>query len=83
MEPSFRGLTLTFGMRLANGFEFGLGPNVLIGGDNGVATGLAIAMGETFDFGGVSIPVNLAVVTSPEGGRLAFIFGYAIERHPE
>jgi hypothetical protein len=77
------GLTLTFGIRLPQGFEFGLGPNLLIGGEEGAMTALVIAVGKTFDFGGVSIPVNLAFVTGPTGGRLGFIFGYALERAPE
>ena len=74
------GLTLTFGIRLPDGVEFGLGPNILIGGETGATTGLVLAAGKTFDFGGVSIPVNLALVTSPAGSRIGFIFGYALER---
>ena len=44
------GLTLTFGIRLPQGFEFGLGPNLLIGGEEGAMTALVIAVGEDIRF---------------------------------
>ena len=75
-------LTLAFGVRLPDGIEFGIGPNVsrlkLVEGD--FNTALVMAVGKTFDYSGVSIPINLTYVTSPLGGRIAFVFGYAIER---
>lgn len=67
------------GLRFENGFEFGLGPNVLIGGDDVFNTSLILAIGISFDYGGVQIPVNLALSTSPEGERLSLVFGYAME----
>ena len=76
------GVTLTFGIREPRGFEFGLGPNLLVGGETGMTTALVVAAGKTFDFGGASIPLNLAFVTSPGGIRIEFILGYAIERLP-
>ena len=66
------------------GFEFGgVGPNLLLGGEKGVNTALVIAAGKTFDFRGVSFPINLAVVTSPSGTRIGFIVGYAIQKSEE
>jgi hypothetical protein len=76
--PSF---SLPMGIRLENGFEIGLGPNVLLGGKDVFNTALIIAVGKTFDFRGVSIPINLAYVRSPAGDRLGLIFGYAIQRN--
>jgi hypothetical protein len=73
-------LTLAFGIRLPDGYEFGLGPNLLIGGENGVNSALVIAVGKTFNFNGVNIPVNIAYVTSPMGSRIGFIFGYAVQQ---
>lgn len=69
-------LNLAFGIRLPEGYEFGVGPNLLFG--NKTYSGLVIAAGKTLDVSGVSIPLNLAWVTSPGGARLAFMVGYAI-----
>ncbi|OGU25619.1 MAG: hypothetical protein A2X66_07385 [Ignavibacteria bacterium GWA2_54_16] len=71
-------LTVAMGVRLPDGFEFGLGPNVIIGGTKGANTSLVAAVGKSFNYGGVSIPINLAFATSPTGNRLSVIFGYAI-----
>lgn len=68
--------TLAIGVRLPNGIEFGMGPNVLL--SNKPRTALTIAVGKSFDYGGVSIPVNIAVTTNPDGQRVSLIFGYAI-----
>ena len=69
-------LNLAFGIRLPDGYEFGVGPNLLFGKE--VYSGLLIAAGKTLDVSGVSIPLNLAWVTSPGGARVAFMVGYAI-----
>ncbi|MBF8297067.1 MAG: hypothetical protein HW389_3612, partial [Bacteroidetes bacterium] len=60
-------LTLAMGIRLPEGIEFGLGPNVIVGG-----------LGKSFNYGGVSIPINLGFATSPAGNRISVVFGYAI-----
>lgn len=73
--------TLAMGVRFPNGIEFGLGPNVLgVGGEDVVKTALVIGVGKSFNYGGVSIPVNLVLATNPEGNRFSIIFGYAIAR---
>ena len=82
--------TLAMGIRFPNGVEFGLGPNALVVGgadvqsieDLGdvVRTALVIGVGKSFDYGGVSIPVNLVLATNPDGNRISVIFGYAIQR---
>ncbi len=68
--------TLAIGVRLPDGIEFGLGPNVLLTGNP--RTALTIAVGKSFNYGGVSIPINLALTTNPDGQRISLIFGYAI-----
>jgi len=75
------GITGAMGVRFPNGFEFGLGPNlVAVGGDKPVQTALVIAVGKCFDYGGVSLPVNVALTTSPDGNRASLIVGYAIQK---
>ncbi len=69
-------LSLVFGIRMPSGYEFGVGPNLLIG--TKANSGLIIAGGKTFDVQGVSSPINLAYASSPAGGRIAFLVGYAI-----
>ena len=71
--------TLGFGIRFPNGIEFGMGPNLMASTDN-VASALMIAVGKSFSYGGVSIPLNFVYTTSPKGGRVSFIFGYAIDK---
>jgi hypothetical protein len=71
-------LTVAMGIRLPDGFEFGMGPNVVATGDRGVATSLVGAIGKSFNYGGVSIPINIAFATSPSGNRVSLVFGYAI-----
>lgn len=68
--------TLAIGVRMPNGIEFGMGPNVLLAGS--FRTALTIAVGKSFNYGGVSIPINLALTTNPEGQRVSLIVGYAI-----
>jgi hypothetical protein len=73
--------SLAMGIRFPGGFEFGLGPNVLVGDkDKPVRTALVVAIGKSFNYGGVSIPLNFVCVTSPEGNRFSIIFGYAITK---
>jgi hypothetical protein len=73
--PSLNFMT---GIRFPGGFEFGMGPNVSAGGKRGITSALTIAVGKSFDYGGVSIPVNVAFVTNPSGNRISLIVGYAI-----
>lgn len=72
--------SIAMGIRFPGGIEFGLGPNILAGGSKKVHTALVVAVGKSFDYGGVSIPLNLVCVTSPSGNRFSFMFGYAITR---
>lgn len=76
-------LTMAMGVRFPDGWEFGIGPNVILTGLEGeddVQTSLVTAVGYSFQYSGVSLPVNLALATNPEGSRISLVFGYAIRR---
>jgi hypothetical protein len=75
------GATLAMGIRFPNGYEFGLGPNVTAGTGDVSPTALVVGVGKTFNYGGVSIPLNLVYATNPDGNRVSFIIGYAIARN--
>lgn len=72
--------SLALGVRMPDGIEFGLGPNLLVGGSKGVSTALVMAIGKSFNYGGVSIPLDIVVATNPDGNRVSLIFGYAIKK---
>jgi len=71
--------TLAMGVRLPEGIEFGLGPNALVTNE-GVKSALVMSIGKSFNYGGVSIPLNLVYATNPDGNRFSVIFGYAIRK---
>ncbi len=76
------GATLAMGIRMPGGWEFGMGPNIVATknelDDTKARTSLVVAVGKSLNYGGVSIPINLAVSTEPDGNRYSLIFGYAI-----
>jgi len=74
------GVTLAMGIRFPNGFEFGLGPNIVAGTGETSPTSLVVGVGKSFNYGGVSIPLNVAYATNPDGNRVSLIIGYAIDR---
>jgi hypothetical protein len=67
--------TLLLGIRFPSGFEFGLGPNA-----TPIGSALAIGAGWRLQYGGVSVPFNVALVTSPGAQRISFLTGYALRR---
>lgn len=72
-------LTFALGVRLPSGTEFGVGPNFTLANFEGKATsGLMIAVGHSFPYNGVAIPLNLAVTTNTGGTRITLLAGYAI-----
>ncbi len=75
-------LSLVFGIRFPRGFEFGMGPQVVVTLDKRepVSSSLVVGLGQTLDFSGVKIPLNLAMATNRSGQRLSFVFGYALNR---
>lgn len=69
--------TMLLGIRMPGGFEFGMGPNL-----SPTGAALAIGVGKSINYGGVAIPLNLAIVRSPGALRTSFLFGYALRRRP-
>jgi hypothetical protein len=76
--------TLVFGVRLPNGFEFGLGPNVSINPRPlpGFSSSVVLAAGRTFRINGVQLPLNVAYAFDKYGDRITVLTGWAI-RSPE
>lgn len=74
--------SLVMGIRLPRGFEFGMGPNVIVTPtmETPVNPALVVGVGKSIDFRGVSIPLNIALTTNREGHRVSFICGYAIPK---
>ncbi len=76
------GATLAMGIRMPRGWEVGMGPNVVASKkeDNKTTarSSLIIAIGKSINYGGVSLPINLAMSMAPEGNRYSLVFGYAI-----
>ena len=75
-------LTLAMGVRTPGGIEFGMGPNVFFSKtlDDQVEarSSLLMAVGKSINYGRVSIPVNIAYTTNPDGNRVSLVVGYAI-----
>ncbi|MBN1686890.1 MAG: hypothetical protein JW852_09565 [Spirochaetales bacterium] len=70
MLPS---LSTLIGFRSHTGLEFGLGPNFTIsshGGRAKFAMSVVYAVGWTFAFQGVYVPVNIAIVPTPKDGHI-------------
>jgi hypothetical protein len=68
-------LTVPIGMRMSNGFEFGVGPNVSLSG-----FAVALAIGVTAQTGALNIPVNFSLVPSKSGTRFSLLIGFNIAR---
>jgi hypothetical protein len=74
-------LTAAVGVRLPSGVEFGAGPSWTLVTSNGrAAAGLVLVGGKTVDYGGVSVPFNLAVSLNQHGTRFTLTTGFAIRR---
>ena len=75
-------LTMAMGVRTPGGYEVGMGPNLFfsrtLAGDVEARSSLLLALGKSINYGGGSIPLNVAWTTNPEGDRISFIVGYAI-----
>jgi len=76
-DAFFPSATLLMGVRTPGGLEVGIGPNVTL-----LGTALAVGVGKSLNYGGVSLPLNLAMVDAPEGMRFTFLVGYAIPTSP-
>ena len=71
--------TLAMGVRLPGGIEFGLGPNAIVTPTK-ITSALVMTVGQSFNYGGVNIPLNLVFATNPNGNRFSVVFGYAIQK---
>ncbi len=75
-------LSFLIGFRSGAGLEFGLGPNLSTRhsnpGEAGIGVSVVYAVGWTFAFGGVYVPLNLAVVPTPSDGipRISLLTGF-------
>jgi hypothetical protein len=73
--------TVIFGLRTPGGFEFGVGPSVTLGGARGLNTGVVAAIGQSFQVGGIRVPLNLAVAAERNGdARVSIVTGWAIRK---
>jgi hypothetical protein len=68
-------LTWLVGVRTEGQFEFGVGPNF-----TPMGVSLAVSMGQTFRAGGLSIPVNIAIVPGRYGARSSLLTGFNLYR---
>lgn len=74
--PSF---SMLVGLRIKEGFEFGIGPNISITQveDPSKWFNLVIAIGQTIDAGDFAFPIHLAVVPQKGGARTTLLFGFS------
>jgi|GEM_PF-679836 hypothetical protein len=70
-------VTMPMGIRLPNGFEFGIGPNVVLGFPS-LTSSIVLAVGKTFNYRGIGIPVNVALASGKGGYALSCLAGYAL-----
>lgn len=74
--------TLVIGVRTPGGFECGLGPSVSIG-TYGFSSSIVVAAGQTLRYGGIRVPINLALAMNNREGetavRVTLITGWAIK----
>jgi hypothetical protein len=67
------------GLRLPNGVEFGVGPNLSLSSETGDhTTSIVTAFGVTIPFGDIYIPANLAVSFAEGGPRFTTLVGWVI-----
>ncbi len=75
-------VTIPLGIRLQNGIEFGIGPNVVFGYPV-ISSSIVLALGKTFNYHGVGIPLNVAVASGKGGYAVSCLLGYAIIKSKE
>jgi len=77
--------TVVFGVRTPSSFEFGIGPSITLG-PRAVTTAVVVAAGQTLRYGGIRVPVNVALAMShnqrenTNAVRLTLITGWAIKQ---
>ena len=68
-------LSWLVGIRMRDGAEFGIGPNITPAG-----AALVLATGVTFRMGAFNVPLNVAVVPSKSGTRVSVLSGFSLRR---
>jgi len=68
-------LSVPIGLRLQNGIEFGVGPNVSLSG-----FAVVLAAGITINAGVLNIPLNISLLPSNKGTRFSFLVGFNMAR---
>ena len=71
-------VTVPVGIRMPSGWEFGIGPNVTAASVEQASSSVVIALGKTFSYRGVGIPINVAVAKGRGGVATSVSFGYAL-----
>ena len=67
------------GYRLANGVEFGVGPNFSVNKDNTrPTTSMQVAGGATMPFGDLNVPIHLSVGIAEGGPRFTTLLGWIV-----
>ena len=72
------GVAWLAGLRMPNGFEIGVGPNLTIPDTGEPSTSMVIASGITVPMGGFYMPANLAVAFAEGGPRITALFGWIV-----
>jgi hypothetical protein len=75
--------TLVFGIRLPEGYEFGVGPSVSLPSMGGFGSAIVAVAGKTFRIKGIQIPLNLAYAFDKDGHRLSVVTGWAVRHVPD
>jgi hypothetical protein len=75
-------VTFPMGIRFPNGFEIGLGPNIVVGYPN-FSTSIVLAFGQTINVGGIGVPINMAICNGKGGTAVSVLMGYAIVKSKE
>jgi hypothetical protein len=68
-------ISFPIGIRFPNGLEFGIGPQATVLSTSAASSALVMALGKTFLYKGVGLPVNLAVIKGSGGYSTALMFG--------
>ena len=81
LEQGETNISLSFlaGLRMPNGLEFGVGPNVGVNLDQEMTSrSMVVAAGATVPVGSFYVPINTAIAFAPGGPRLTFLTGWIV-----
>jgi len=75
-EKFIPSITWLIGIRSAEGFEFGVGPNLALSG-----TSVVLAAGVTLHSNEINFPINFAYSSSRTGSRFSLLFGFNVREY--